>query len=321
MRAPPPDFRYVGLALRDGSRLGRAVVPAATLLAFAGAALHGGLLEAAWAAPAAFATLDAARRLLVGRGGKDALVVVPWGVLVVTGGALRAIPWHAVRDVDLDVRHGKDGGTAVVTESTVIVLTARDRLVGVTAGAVGLESAIGNRDRWGAESACPIAEDLEGGAPLLVEAAAPLFAELSEVAMWLADAPRDSGVVAPIAGYRGSSDASSWRGSSTRLRAILRSREITAADPRPLAALVAARIGAVACIPDLLRLVSAPSGFLALVAKACALRLGAPLERAGALEEVAAFVPPEDLAAATAFVDDQRSSVLALPAEPVTRSA
>ena len=101
------------------------------------------------------------------------------------------------------------------------------------------------------------------------------------------------------AGYRGASDSDAWRAQWRRLRAILRSREICEADPRPLASLVAARVGAIACIPDLLRLVSAPSGFVALVAKAAALRLGAPLERAGGLEEVGAFVPPEDLADAS----------------------
>ena len=84
----------------------------------------------------------------------------------------------------------------------------------------------------------------------------------------------------------------------------MRSRELPAADPRPLAALLAARIGAIACVPDLLRLVSAPSGFVALVAKAAALRLGAPLERAGGLDEVGAFVTPEDLADASLFAAD-----------------
>lgn len=322
VRAPPPDFRYVGLVLRDRSRLGQAVVPATTMLLFVGAAFHGGLVEALCVGSATLAVTSAARRVLAERATRGTLVVVPWGVLVVTGGDLRAIPWYAVKDVELDVRHGKDGGTAVVTESTVTVSTARDRLVGVAPGSVGLESAIGNRDRWGEESACPVAEDLDGERPFVVEAAGPRFAELSEAAALLADAPRDSGVVAPIAGYRGVSDASSWRGSSARLRAILRSREVTAADPRPLAALVAARLGAVACIPDLLRLVSAPSAFVSLVAKACALRLGAPLERAGALDELAAFVPPEDLTAAQAFVEEARPSTELVEDEaPVSQSA
>ena len=130
MRAPPPDFRYVGLTLRDRARVGRAVVPAATVVVVAGAALHGGVIEAAFAGAATLATLGLARRLLGERPSRGTLVVVPWGVLVVTGGDLRAIPWHAVRDIDLDVRHGKDGGMAVVTESTVTVSTATERLVG-----------------------------------------------------------------------------------------------------------------------------------------------------------------------------------------------
>ena len=288
--------------------MARAVVPAATILVVAGAALHGGLIEAAWVGAATLATVGVARRFLVPRTSRGTLVVVPWGVLVVTGGDVRAIPWHAVGKVELDVRHGKDGGTAIATESRVVVTTSRERLLGAAPGSVGLESVVGNHGRWGDESACPAAEDLDGEAPLVAEAAAPRFADLSEIAAHLADAPRDSGVVAPIAGYRGGNDASRWRGSSTRLRAILRSRDVTVADPRPLAALVAARLGAVACIPDLLRLVSAPNGVVALVAKACALRLGAPLERAGALDEVAAFVPPEDLVAATAFVEETRPS-------------
>jgi hypothetical protein len=311
----------VGLTLRDDAQVGRAVVPAATLLVCAGAVLHGGVIEAAWVGAATFTALGVARRMLLDRGTKGSLVIVPWGVLVVTGGDVRAIPWYAVKDVELHVRHGKDGGTAIVTDSTLTVSTGRERLFGVAPGSIGLESVLGNLDRWSAESDAPIASDLEGDHALEVEVATPRFAELSEAALLLADAPRDSGVVAPLSGYRGVSDASSWRGSSTRLRAILRSREITTADPRPLAALVAARIGAVSCIPDLLRLVSAPNGFVALVAKACALRLGAPLERAGALDEVAAFVSPEDLAEATAFVEEQRPSGLIESDEPVSQSA
>jgi hypothetical protein len=301
VRAPPPDFRYVALAVDHRSRLARAAMPAATAAIVTGAALHGGLVEAAWVGAASLASLDLARRFLR-RGQPEAtLAIVPWGVLLAENGDLRSLPWPAVSEVRVDVRHRKDEGTALATESTVIVRTPRETLRGTAPGSVELDSLVVNVARWADEACCPVASDLQGERALGIELAEPRFAELVTKAAEVSHALRGGASEVLPFGYRGASDADAWRASWQQLRAILRSREPSLADPRPLSALVAARIGAVACVPELLRLVSAPSAFLSLVAKAAALHLGAPIERAGSLEEVASFVSPEDLEAAEAF--------------------
>jgi hypothetical protein len=53
-------------------------------------------------------------------------------------------------------------------------------------------------------------------------------------------------------------------------------------------------VGARELVPQLLHLVSAPHPIVAATAKAAALRLGAPQCRAGAIDEVAAFLFDED---------------------------
>ncbi len=275
-------------------------MPAATAVVVVGAALHGGVVEAAYVGAAAFAGLDLLRRALGRRPVVESLAIVPWGILVSAGMDLRVLPWPAVKSVRVEVQHRRDEGTALVTSSTVVVETRREVFRAAARGALGLESLVVSVERWASEAGTPVAIDLEGARSLDAEPAAPRFARLLAVADEVA--ARMSGPLGDITlGYRGASDSDAWRAQWRRLRAILRSREIAHADPRPLAALVAARLGAIACVPDVLRLVSAPSGFVALVAKSAALRLGAPLERAGGLEEVGGFVPPEDLADATLF--------------------
>lgn len=300
MRAPPPDFRYVGLAIEDRDHRGRLAVPAATAMIVAGAAIHGGVLEAATAGAATLAGLDLVRRAVRRGRSRGSLALVPWGILLADGPDLRVLPWAAVRSVHVEVRHRSDEGTAVVTGSAVVIETPREVFRAVAPGAVGLERLCVSVERWAHEASCPVAVDLDGRRSLDAEPAEPRLAQLIAIAEQVAARVKGPLGDAPL-GYRGASDADAWRTVWGRLRAILRSRELPDADPRPLAALVAAQLGAIGCIPELLRLVSAPSGFVALVAKAAALRLGAPLERAGGLEEVGAFVPPEDLADAALF--------------------
>src|SRR5262249_20720916 len=66
------------------------------------------------------------------------------------------------------------------------------------------------------------------------------------------------------------------------------------ADPRPLAAVIAVRLGAKELVLELLKLVSSPHPVVAAMAKAAANRLGAPRNRAGAIDEVASFLFEED---------------------------
>jgi hypothetical protein len=63
-------------------------------------------------------------------------------------------------------------------------------------------------------------------------------------------------------------------------------------------------LGARDLVPDLLRLVSSPHPIVAAFAKAAALRLGAPLNRAGTLSEIGPFLFDEDLDAIRAWAGE-----------------
>ncbi|MFO0572343.1 MAG: hypothetical protein U0263_42375, partial [Polyangiaceae bacterium] len=67
------------------------------------------------------------------------------------------------------------------------------------------------------------------------------------------------------------------------------------ADPRPLAALLAAELGERTLLERLILLGASPHPILAAVARAAALRLGADIRRVGALDELSDFVSPADL--------------------------
>jgi hypothetical protein len=79
------------------------------------------------------------------------------------------------------------------------------------------------------------------------------------------------------------------------LRAALDGSFACAADPRPLACILAGTLDARELVPDLLLLASSPHPVVAACAKAAALRLGAPPNRAGSLDEVASFLFEEDI--------------------------
>jgi hypothetical protein len=100
----------------------------------------------------------------------------------------------------------------------------------------------------------------------------------------------------PSGGYRSMASAAAGPETLALLRAILSPGDGPSgpADPRPLASIVAVLLGAHALVPDLLRIVSSPHPLVAAVAKAAALRLGAPRNRAGAIDEVAAFLFEDD---------------------------
>ena len=170
-------------------------------------------------------------------------------------------------------------------------------LAGRTAGSPGLEDLTVNLGDYAEEASRPVAADLEGDQVIGDGMIVPVVSELVRRARELCS----SGVGAfrlslPPGGYRDIATAVAAPETVTLLRRALVEAEGNA-DPRPLAAMVAASLGARALIPDLLRLATSPHPIVAAVAKAAALKLGAKPNRAGAIDEVEAFLLPDDFEA------------------------
>jgi hypothetical protein len=232
------------------------------------------------------------------RGAREvAMAIVPWGVLVEPDTDPRVLHWPAVRRIAVQVSHSMHGGTPAVVSSVVTVETEREILAGQTPGPAGLEGLTVHLDAYAVEAARPVALDLEGFEAAGDGATNPVMADLLRRAEDLCGTARGAAELGlPPGGYRTIAEPAATPETIALLHGILTSGTEAAppADPRPLAAIVAARLSARELCPDLLRLVSSPHPVVAAVAKAAALRLGAARNRAGAIDEVAAFLFEED---------------------------
>jgi hypothetical protein len=195
------------------------------------------------------------------------------------------------------------GGVPAVLASVVTVDTGRELLRARTPGPAGLESLVANLDAYAAEAARPVALDLDGREPAGDDATEPVMGDLLARAADLCSTSRGAVRLAlPPGGYRSFAARAPGPETLSLLRALLApGADAAPADARPLAALVAAYLGAGALVPDLLHLVNAPHPLVAASAKAAALRLGAGMNRAGALREVSAFLFEDDLTALLAW--------------------
>lgn len=314
-RVRPPDFRYVWLT-PGSSSAGAAFAAALVGVAGCGLALMTSgqpplslvlTLGAgtAWAlsflrsqkpepARAAFSTRFGA---LPGRAREVAMAIVPWGVVVDPDAEPRVFRWPAVRGVSVQSTHTLRGGTPSVVASVVTVQTDHDLLAGRTPGAVELERLLVDLEGYAEEAQRPVAGDLDGLEPVgdgtIEPVVAALFRRAGEFCTTAAGATR---LALPAGGYRAVAMHAAGPETIALLRCILAADLETPADPRPLAAAIAGLLGARELVPDLLELVSSPHPIVAGVAKAAALRLGAPPNRAGAVDEVAAFLCDEDVA-------------------------
>lgn len=302
-RAPPPDFRYVWLGPGPSS-VGAAVAAGTIGLAGVAIALWGGgdptasvgvtLLGSAMA----LAVARGDQRLPVERGAREVtMAIVPWGVLVTPETEMRVLRWPAVRRITVDVAHAIRGGTPSILSSLVTVQTDREVLAGRTSGAVDLERLVANLDAYAAEAARPIAGDLEGEMSIGDGVTEPIGGAILQAAEELCATSRGAARLSlPNGGYRTAAARIAAPETVEALREALGASAGCAADPRPLAAVLAGGLGARELVPDLLRLASSPHPVVAAFAKAAALRLGAPRNRAGSLEEVEAFLCEEDVA-------------------------
>lgn len=301
-KVQPPDFRYVWLTPGPSS-------PEVTLaLGSMGTAAVGGALASANLQPSAvvlmaslvFMTVALVRRERRGggrtRAQEVAMAVVPWGVIVAPDTDPRVLRWPAVRKVTVDVTHTMRGGTPFIVSSLVTVHTEREVLAGRASGAVGLERLVANLDAYAEEAARPAALDLDGNEAAGEGATEPVAALLLRHAEELCASGRGAARLAlPPGGYRNIAARRAAPETLDALNAALDLRPDTPADARPLAAIAAGMLGARDLVPDLLRLASSPHPLVAAFAKASALRLGAPPNRAGSVEELGAFLFEEDL--------------------------
>ncbi|MFO0762024.1 MAG: hypothetical protein U0359_36630 [Byssovorax sp.] len=297
-RAPPPDFRHV--SLQPGPS-------AATLAVGAGALGAASFGVALWGSGHAMTAIGCAAAsalaagLVLGRDRRDrgvrqaSMTIVPWGVLVDPGDDLRVLRWPAIREIRARSAHAMEGGTPRVIRTAVQVLTEREALGGQTPGPAGLEGLIANLPSYAAEAGRPIAIDLEGRVPCGDGATEPVIDDLRRAAEELCTTAAGAvRLLLPPGGYRRVGGGGVGPETLDLLRAILRGSEAEEADPRPLAAMAAALLGARDLLPELIRLGLSPHPVMAVVARAAALRLGAPRARVGSLDEIALFLFEED---------------------------
>lgn len=225
------------------------------------------------------------------------MAIVPWGVLVEPDTAPRVLRWPAVRAIGVQALHTMQGGTPSVVSSLVTVQTERELLAGRTPGPAGLEGLTVNLEAYAEEASRPVALDLEGFEAFADGATEPVMGDLLRRAEELCTSGQGAVSLGLLpGGYRSIASRHASPETVALLRRALGEGGASApADPRPLAAILAVRLGAPELVPDLLRLVSSPHPIVAAVARASALRLGAPPRRAGAVDEVAPFLFEDDL--------------------------
>ena len=311
-KVPPPDFRYVWLM--PGPSSAALAVAAGTIgLGAFGTALWGSGQHPfffAFALPfGVFTALSLVRSEERRRKGtrEVAMAIVPWGVLVEPDAELRVLRWPAIRSIGVEVAHTMQGGTPSVVSSFVTVQTDRELLGGRTPGPAGLEGLTVNLDAYAEEAARPVAVDLGGFEHAGDGATEPVVGDLLRCAEDLCATSQGAAELGlPPGSYRTIASPSAAPETVALLRHVLESGLDAAppADPRPLATIIAARLGARDLIPDLLRLVSSPHPVVAALAKAAAIRLGAPRNRAGAIDEVASFLFEEDYQRIARWVEE-----------------
>jgi hypothetical protein len=223
------------------------------------------------------------------------LAIVPWGVLVHSEPMPRMLRWAAVRSIKVDFVHEMDHATPSTRWSLVTICTDRETLGGRAPGQISLERLEAYFPRYAEEAARPAALDLDGNSPL-DEWLQPNFELL------LAEARRllNSGELTDRFGllprsYREPRPGRPSPEAVERLEEVLRGPPESAADPRPLAALIAAELGASELMGPLGDLVTSPHPLLAAIARASSLRLGADVKRVGAVEELRDFVAAREL--------------------------
>ncbi|WP_437275866.1 hypothetical protein WME90_32065 [Sorangium sp. So ce375] len=302
-KLPPPDFRYVWLRPEPGSTGALAAAGTAGLAGASAAiwsagsyALSLGLI-AMGSALGLLALARAEPRPPIQRGAREVtMAVVPWGIVVDPDTEPRVLRWPAITRVSVDVSHTMRGGTPAIVSSLVTVHAAHEVLAGRAAGAVDLERLLANLEGYAQEASRPVAADIEGLTALGDGVTEPIAAALLQAADGICATSRgDAQLALPGGGYRTAAARAAAPETIAALRSALSWSHDCPADPRPLAAVLAGALGAAELVPELLGLASSPHPVVAAFGKAAALRLGAPPNRAGSLDEIAVFLFEEDV--------------------------
>jgi hypothetical protein len=229
------------------------------------------------------------------------MAIVPWGVLVESEKAFRALRWPAIQSVHLQMVHGRDQGTPTTRFSLVTVNASRECFSGRAFGAVPLERLAVHLEAYAEESAHQVALDLVGEMAAEGPTEGDCECLLLAVRSWLESAPATEMLDLPSAGYRGPGQRAASGRAVDVLGAVLRDRIAHPIDPRPFAAVVAAELHATELALDLVALVQSPHPILAAVAKIAACKVGVPTSRVGALDEVVPFLLGRDAEALAAW--------------------
>jgi hypothetical protein len=306
--APEPDFRYVGLTPNDD--IGAKV---AASLFLAGGSVGAGLLRELGLVHAALGAFLAATGLaLVWRrvapmrrvgSIRAPFAIVPWGVLVDHAEEPRVLRWAAVRALHVHTIYGRDAAATTSTLWSLVTLqTEHELFAGRTAGAAPLERLLAHMEAYAREQDAGVALDLDGIEPNTAAPLEPEFERILAAALELLLTAPSSHRLSLETSYRTTGRRAASAETLESLRGILRDRRAHELDRRPLAAVVAAELGLSELVPDLVALVQSPHPMVAATAKAAALRLGAPGTRVGVIDELAPFLPPEDVETLGAWI-------------------
>jgi hypothetical protein len=300
--APAPDFRYVGLVPHHD--LGAKV---AASLFLAGGGVGAGLLRELGLLHAALGAFLAATGLaLVWRrfaapvvhtgAGAAPFAIVPWGVLIDNVDTPRVLRWAAVRSLHVHTMYGRDAAATTSTLWSLVTLrTEHELFAGRTTGAAPLERLLAHLEAYAAEQGHRVALDLEGTQSSTSAPLEPEFERLLAAALELLLSAPSSHRLGLETSYRSTGGRAASAETLASLRGILRDRRAHELDRRPLAAVIAAELGLAVLVPELVALVQSPHPMVAATAKAAALRLGASSAKVGVIDEVAPFLPPEDV--------------------------
>jgi hypothetical protein len=295
LRAPLPNFRCVELFPYRKQGIAVVGATASSVASFTCSSPVLGLRHAAALGLATFATviggaLVARRADPLARSAKpSAMTLLPWGVLISKEHAHHALRWSSVHEVSFESTYDRAGNGTLYSVVKVSLLGG-ERLVGRTFGDAPLERLTHHLAAYRAEQEAPVASDLES---LL---ALPPTDPCVETLLLSVEGYVGSalGACAHARSYRASESANTAI-SVERLRAILQSREMESADPRPVAALLSAKLGYKALSPTLLSLVQSPHPMVAATAKRAAQVLGVPESKTGSLQELSAFASEEEM--------------------------
>jgi hypothetical protein len=237
-----------------------------------------------------------------------AMAIVPWGILVQPDFAPRILRWAAVKNVHVEMVHHQAGGTPSTLWSVVTIETDHERLAGRAAGAVAIERLVAYVDAYADEQAHGVALDLDGREEadgLFEPVVEPLLSAAREAIT--SGGPASSRLCLPAGGYRGAIETATPETAAV-LRAVLSDRAPRSPDPRALAAILAAELGAKPLAPDLVALVQSPHPVLAAVAKAAAHKLGVGASKVGAVSEVAPFLNDRDVDALAEWAGESKAA-------------